>query len=1747
MAATMTSSQSPRGKSSTPIKVDTKSGSRVALSGLSPPVTPNANVMNQMITHQSNNSINKFSSGETFLEDGTPVDNLHNKGREVKGIRDSHDLSLAETQRQSLVDNMLMSLDQYGTGAYSNYAALYNTLDDETTIPSSLSRGPFRHRGHTLSSSYSSNHARADSVDDASSRYSSHPSRGRRSNSSSNFPPISQRNGAAPSLSTPGRGSKKGSKSSGSSSIDYGYSQVLGTSKWGMHSAHRSASVDNIYDTTRQSPMKKQGASVLERGRPVPADFWHEQEDAAPEPSVPSGPSRSSRNNSPLRLPPHSSYGSSPNRDNKSSLREMYQSSSDEPVPPAIRKQASDYVNARTMVPVSYLEDPIAPAPAVSYRKGSDGVHFGAQKEKPGFFKRVFGSSKTNAPAPSSRYSTVLPQPDNADRGEISRSNTRAKHNHIASQLKPEAQPSSRDSYPSAELQRPSLQKKPSSFFRRRKRSVTDVHPPPSLPLQNYTQPYPQVQPSQPSPSISSLRKVMTPWLNNSHVSPADAVLDQRQAGVGSVGGMGADVFVDGNPRLPETARAANAVEVATSLQDEAFARNAASLKPHSFRPEQKIKTSLMRHEQGDTFLADNSDVEDKARVDVGQMSTHAGSNITGQKRRPQTSPTAPSYPKVQTHDLPPSHVPEELSRKVSLPSPPTSPQSVETAQTHLASTDKVSPVDEDTYVVGTPNRDQHQPESKDSGKSARVWLEPTVSEEKLHRTSSANLSLPFEGARASAKGTSVASEADDELSASAPDIRQNSELPDQDAVRSVSAAAMIAPYADINEPTEEDQERAKQIFDGNEAFIGKLEAAAWLGDVDAVNGRTRKAYMEMFNWTDLNILAAMRDFCQRLVLKGETQQIDRLLHAFSRRWCACNSSHGFKHFDVVHTISYSILLLNTDLHLADIDSKMTRNQFVRNTLPTIKNVVAEAAPDAFDATIRPSPAQSRGAIPWTESPAPTSPSSPSFAPETTEPRSSMDLKERCNTDLKGTMKRLSMRPPMRTDSGGILLMPDSAGPIEPIDVLVKSRFEGSFKGWELQIEAVLKEFYKVIEKQRLPLHGVDPNMSMRLQDETVPQTQRANTLAATWTNNMLRRTPSVLSRAPSESPSYRGRLDSAPAGSSSRSLKARWAAKTGRPVRPNLYPPTAMSNSNYGGNSSSRTSFEESSGVWSPSGASSVWSNANRTATTMSLDSMGSSRFGPSSSGGWGGAYQKSIGFANALSKAIIREETTGVGSALASPNSAASTFSISGMPGGPRSPGFAPPDDMLGGGSVPLLDDERLQLIGAPWAKEGMVKHKHHLESKDRKAKVKNWTECFAVVEKGWMRLFAFNTKATSARQKFLQGKQGPAIVGGGNWSANAEALDAFLLRQTMASALPEPGYSKSRPYVWALSLPTGAVHLFHVGTADIVREFVSTVNYWAARLSKEPLTGGISNVEYGWSEAIIGPVIEGRLPSAGRETRSMSTASARPPSANVILGRNSQGHASARPSMSSIRTSIDQGASHIGMGSMRGARLPGDKVTITEWQPPAASMMASQLLEVDQLRALTTYVKSLEDDLDKHQELRGPMSSAYSPRHPNGTKANANWERKSAYLLNELVKFKCYIESLNSAHRKKEEVIGSAPPLDATDQVPDSVNPSPHPPISPLSPSDKHSLKIAISNEPTDESPLTPADPITAPTTGANTPRTPTAPSTAAEAVAQAAKAALRTQPIEKTRVSSSGSYQSTQTTERLREPGEKITIS
>jgi hypothetical protein len=244
-----------------------------------------------------------------------------------------------------------------------------------------------------------------------------------------------------------------------------------------------------------------------------------------------------------------------------------------------------------------------------------------------------------------------------------------------------------------------------------------------------------------------------------------------------------------------------------------------------------------------------------------------------------------------------------------------------------------------------------------------------------------------------------------------------------------------------------------------------------------------------------------------------------------------------------------------------------------------------------------------------------------------------------------------------------------------------------------------------------------------------------------------------------------------------------------------------------------------------------------------------------------------------------------------------------------------------------------------------------------------------------------------------------------------------------------------------VWALSLPTGAIHLFQVGTPEISKEFIATVNYWSARLSTHPLVGGISNMEFGWSDAIINNALvsainesTGNLPGTGRPGTSMSSnkGHSRPGSAanaGAIMGRSSmQSRGSVRSSSFDFPRPGSGSSGVLGAGSLpRHGKLPGDRIHIAEWTPPAQSLRPSTFGEKEQLESLFSYVRSIEQDLQVHNSLRSPMLLAFTPRGSSATKAMANWERKSEYLLREIVKFRTYVDSLQAAEKRRAEIYG------------------------------------------------------------------------------------------------------------------------
>eukprot|EP00045_Choanoeca_perplexa_P013567 m.154492 g.154492 ORF g.154492 m.154492 type:complete len:826 (+) comp16387_c0_seq1:100-2577(+) len=90
------------------------------------------------------------------------------------------------------------------------------------------------------------------------------------------------------------------------------------------------------------------------------------------------------------------------------------------------------------------------------------------------------------------------------------------------------------------------------------------------------------------------------------------------------------------------------------------------------------------------------------------------------------------------------------------------------------------------------------------------------------------------------------------------------------------------------------------------------------------------KAYAETFDFCSVAVDSALRLFLLPFRIPGEAQKIERVLTAFSKRYFDHNPGM-FHHEDTALVLSFSIMMLHTDLHNDNNIKKMTLPEFVRN------------------------------------------------------------------------------------------------------------------------------------------------------------------------------------------------------------------------------------------------------------------------------------------------------------------------------------------------------------------------------------------------------------------------------------------------------------------------------------------------------------------------------------------------------------------------------------------------------------------------------------------------------------------------------------------------------------------------------------------------------------------------------------------------------------------------------------------------
>ncbi|KAK7349618.1 hypothetical protein VNO77_07120 [Canavalia gladiata] len=119
-------------------------------------------------------------------------------------------------------------------------------------------------------------------------------------------------------------------------------------------------------------------------------------------------------------------------------------------------------------------------------------------------------------------------------------------------------------------------------------------------------------------------------------------------------------------------------------------------------------------------------------------------------------------------------------------------------------------------------------------------------------------------------------------------------------------------------------------VFLKDASGLDKTLIGDYLGEREELSLKVMHAYVDSFNFQEMEFDEAIRIFLQGFRLPGEAQKIDRIMEKFAERYCKCNPK-AFSSADTAYVLAYSVIMLNTDAHNPMVKDKMSADDFIRN------------------------------------------------------------------------------------------------------------------------------------------------------------------------------------------------------------------------------------------------------------------------------------------------------------------------------------------------------------------------------------------------------------------------------------------------------------------------------------------------------------------------------------------------------------------------------------------------------------------------------------------------------------------------------------------------------------------------------------------------------------------------------------------------------------------------------------------------
>ncbi|XP_040399672.1 IQ motif and SEC7 domain-containing protein 1-like, partial [Cygnus olor] len=92
---------------------------------------------------------------------------------------------------------------------------------------------------------------------------------------------------------------------------------------------------------------------------------------------------------------------------------------------------------------------------------------------------------------------------------------------------------------------------------------------------------------------------------------------------------------------------------------------------------------------------------------------------------------------------------------------------------------------------------------------------------------------------------------------------------------------------------------------------------------------------VDEMDFSGMELDEALRKFQSHIRVQGEAQKVERLIEAFSQRYCVCNAPllRQFRNPDTIFILAFAIILLNTDMYSPSVkaERKMKLEDFIKN------------------------------------------------------------------------------------------------------------------------------------------------------------------------------------------------------------------------------------------------------------------------------------------------------------------------------------------------------------------------------------------------------------------------------------------------------------------------------------------------------------------------------------------------------------------------------------------------------------------------------------------------------------------------------------------------------------------------------------------------------------------------------------------------------------------------------------------------